>query len=402
MPRSSPTGAHDAMRSKNQQDVFELIHRHGPISRAEIATRLQLSPAAITNITADLIARQLIYEARSAEPGGVGRRAILLEVAYDGASVAGIKLSNVGLTCALTNLNAEVLVTVEHPLGSTEPDDVLDAVDAALADLRREAAKAGHPSDIAALGISLPGLVDRDGATVRHSPLLGWERVPIGAMLAERLAMPVVIENDVNALALSEAWFGHGILHPSFLVVTLGRGVGLGIVIDGVLYRGPNGGAGEFGHVPLDPNGPASRQTARGTVEAFLADEALLEDARGRGAPLEAGARPEALIRLAADGDPAARATFDAAGAVLGHALGILVNIFAPTLLVLSGEGMRAAPLLLPEATRVLRDTAFGDLGRQVELIVDPWGDDAWARGAAALAASRHLVDAAARTGGDD
>ncbi|MFO7546491.1 MAG: ROK family transcriptional regulator [Trueperaceae bacterium] len=400
MPRSTPTGAHDAMRSKNQQDVFELIHRHGPISRAEIAARLQLSRAAITNITAELIGRQLIYEARAAEPGGVGRRAILIDVVYDGAAVAGIKLSNSGLTCALTNLNAEVLVTVEQPLSSTEPDVVLNAVEAALSRLREAAAKGGHPTEVAALGISLPGLVDVDGGTVRHSPLLGWTHTPIGSLLEERLGMPVVIENDVNALALGEAWFGHGILHPTFLVVTLGRGVGLGIVIDGALFRGPNGGAGEFGHVPLDPNGPVSSHSARGTVEAFLADDALLADAHRRGAPLPDGSRPEDLVRLAEEGNAPARASLEAAGAMLGRALGIIVNLFAPTLVVLSGEGMRAAPFLIPEAKRVLRDTAFGDLGDQVELVVDAWGDDTWARGAAALAASRHLVEAAARTGG--
>lgn len=401
MPRSTPTGARDAMRSKNQQDVFELIHRQGPISRAEIAARLRLSPAAITNITAELISRQLIYEARSAEAGGVGRRAILLDVAYDGVTVAGIKLSNAGLTCALTNLNAEVLVTALQPLSSTEPDVVLRAVEDALSKLRAAASKDGRPTEVAALGISLPGLVDVDGATVRHSPLLGWNRVPIGSLLEDRLGMPVVVENDVNSLALGEAWFGHGILHPTFLVVTLGRGVGLGIVIDGQLFRGPNGGAGEFGHVPLDPNGPVSNHSARGTVEAFLSDDALLADARERGAPLPDDAGPDDLVRLADEGDASARATLAAAGAMLGRALGILVNLFAPTLVVLSGEGMRAVSFLLPEATRVLRDTAFGDLADQVDLVVDRWGDDAWARGAAALAARRHLVEAAARTGGD-
>jgi len=331
----------------------------------------------------------------------VGRRAILLDVVYDGAAVAGIKLSNAGLTCALTNLNAEVLVTVDHPLSSTEPAVVLDGVEAALSKLRAVAAKDGHPTDVAALGISLPGLVDVDGATVRHSPLLGWNRVPIGPLLAERLGMAVVVENDVNSLALGEAWFGHGILHPTFLVVTLGRGVGLGIVINGQLFRGPNGGAGEFGHVPLDPNGPVSSHSARGTVEAFLADDALLTDARERGVPLPDDASPEDLVRLADEGDALAVATLASAGAMLGRALGILVNLFAPTLVVLSGEGMRASSILIPEAKRVLHDTAFGDLGHQVELVVDRWGDDAWARGAAALAASRHLVEAAARTGGD-
>src|SRR5690606_7730126 len=115
--------------------------------------------------------------------------------------------------------------------------------------------------------------------------------------------------------------------------------------------------------------------SARGTVEAFLSDDALLADARERGAPLPDDAGPDDLVRLADEGDASARATLAAAGAMLGRALGILVNLFAPTLVVLSGEGMRAVSFLLPEATRVLRDTAFGDLADQVDLVVDRWGD---------------------------
>ena len=114
-------GSRDAMRAQNQRDVFQEVHRRGPISRADIANALHLSPATVTNITADLIARGLLFEAREAVATGVGRRAILLEVDYDRARVAGVKLSNVGITCAVTNLNAEVQETAAASLGDTEP-----------------------------------------------------------------------------------------------------------------------------------------------------------------------------------------------------------------------------------------------------------------------------------------
>src|SRR5690625_171407 len=225
MRRSNPAGVRDLMRARNQREVFEEVHRLGQVSRAEIAANLHLSPATVTNITSDLIARGLLFEAREAEGGGVGRRAILLEVNYDHGEVAGAKLSNAGITCAVTNLNAEVKRTGFRELRSTEPAVVVEAVAGLLEEM--------EVGDLAALGISLPGTVDQDGNRVTYSPLLGWQDVPVAQLLEERLTVPVTVENDVNALAMGEAWFGYGRGHDSFLVVTLGRGVGLGIVLDG-------------------------------------------------------------------------------------------------------------------------------------------------------------------------
>lgn len=393
MNRTTPAGARDAMRARNQREVFEEVHRRGPISRAEIAANLHLSPAAVTNISAELIARGLLFEAREAQTGGVGRKAILLEVDYSLARVAGIKVSPTAITCAITNLGAKVEATATRALSETSPDTVVEGIGSMLEEM--------DALDVAALGVNLPGAVADDGATVRHSPLLGWRSVPIGQLLERRLGVPVTVENDVNALALAEAWFGYGRGHADFLALTLGRGVGLGIVIGGEVYRGPRGGAGEFGHVILDPAGPETEHARRGSLEAFLSDDALLRSARALGISVAEAASPEALTELATAEDPRANEVFTRAGEVLGRALCILVNVFAPTLIVLSGEGMRAGGLLMPHARRVLEGTAFGDLGRDVELIVDTWGDDAWARGAAGLAASRYLVGEASRTGGE-
>ncbi len=388
--------AKDDVRRLNQSAVFQIVHRHGPVSRVDIAAQLNLSPAAVTNITSDLIERGLVFEARKADRGGVGRRRVLLEIAYDAAYVAGIKVSNAGLTCALTNLNAEVVHAAGRPLASTEPGAVVDAIEAAFSDL---AAAVGRP--LAALGVNLPGLVDADRQTVRHSPLLGWSQVPLGQLLHDRLGVSVVVENDVNALALAEAWFGRGREHDGFLVVTLGRGVGLGIIINGEVYRGPHGGAGEFGHVLLDPSGPATRFAAPGTVEAFLSDDALVREARHRIAGFPEDGSADLVGELAQRGDADAAAVIADAGRALGRALSILVNVFAPSLIVLSGEGMRAADVMLPTVREELRRLAFGDLADRVELAIESWGDDAWARGAAALAASRYLTESAMSARGD-
>lgn len=381
------------MRARNQRDVFEAVHRNGPIARAEIANQLGLSPAAVTNITGELISRGLLFEVRAAEAEGVGRKAILLGVNYGAKRVAGVKVSQTSITCAVTHLNAEVLATSTHDLTDTAPGTVVAAISRGLAEL--------GATDVAALGVDLPGAVADDGKTVRYSPLLGWEQVPIGAMLTQHLGLPVIVENDVNALALAEGWFAYGRGHPDFLTVTLGRGVGLGIVVGGEIYRGPRGGAGEFGHVVLDPMGPATEHARRGSIEAYLSDDGIVRSARHEGITADEASTASDLTLLARNGDARAIAVFEAAGDHLGRALALLVNIFAPTLIVLSGEGMRAADFLLPTARAAVLDYSFGDLGRATELVVDTWGDDAWARGAAGLAASRYLLDEASRTGGE-
>lgn len=389
----APATARDAVRSSNQNAVLQAVHRYGPISRKAVAERLRLSPAAITSITSDLIDRGLVFEAREADRGGVGRRAILLEVNYDLAYVAGIKLSNSAITSAATKLDAVPLETLHALIADTSPTHVIKAVVKEF-----QALEAGLDKPIQTLGLNLPGIVDLDQRTVRYSPLLGWAQVPLGHLLEDELGIPVLVENDVNALALAEAWFGHGRDHDSFLVVTLGRGVGLGIVLAGDVYRGPSGGAGEFGHVLLDPDGPATQHAKPGTLEAYLSDDGLLREARARLTAFSPDDSSERLVELAQAGDPEALATYRDAGAVLGRALSMLIDIFAPTLIVLSGEGMRASTFIVPAARESMFEHSFGDLGDRVELVVAPWGDDTWARGAAGLAASRFLVDAAMDT----
>lgn len=373
------------IRFVNQRAVIDAIHRNGQISRSDLAIELRLSASAITAITAPFVDEGLVFEAELGTTTTVGRKPILLEINYDHAYVFGAKVTSHSVITALTNLRAEGGATRIDPLPDLEVETVTRTIASAAQALRTEAGLPPHK--VIGIGVNLPGIVDHATGTVRHSPLLGWYGVPFGDHLHERLGLPVLVENDVNALAAAQAWFGHGHAHRAFLVVTLGRGVGLGIVIDGALYRGPRGGAGEFGHSVVTQGGD--------TLESQLSDSALLERVRARTHALTADADAEALTRLAAAGDPVALGVLHDAGELLGVALANLVNIFAPSLIVLGGEGMRNAPYLMERALRTLGTYAFGDLAEHLEVVVDAWGDDAWARGAAGLAAARFLQEAA-------
>jgi predicted NBD/HSP70 family sugar kinase len=201
-------------------------------------------------------------------------------------------------------------------------------------------------------------------------------------LLEERLGSSVVIENDVSALTLAERWFGSGAGLSDFVVVTLGRGVGLGMVLDGRLYRGGKGAGGEFGHISVDETGPLCDCGKRGCLEALVGEQALtnqLVDAFATSISLAEGAERARM------GDTAAMAIFARAGDTLGVALAGIVNLLNPTRIIVGGEGVHTLDLLLPSMRAALATHCFDGLYDDLELIVEPWGDDAWARGAAGL-----------------
>jgi len=389
---SSSAFARQRIRSLNQSAVINAIHRNGRISRTDLAAELRLSPAAITALTAPLIEGGLVMEAAVGISASVGRKPILLGINYDHAMVLGVKVMNQGIIAALTNLNAEVQAVHNEPIADTGVATVIKAIKRATEVLAPETGAAG--ANLIGMGVNLPGIVDHQAGSVRHSPLLGWYQVPFAAALRDEIGLPALIENDVNALAAAHAWFGHGRGHEAFLVVTLGRGVGLGIVIGGALHRGPRGGAGEVGHTLCTPLGARVMSGETTTLEERLGDAGLIAQARRLLPGLPEDLDADGLSAMAAAGTEVVLDLLHDAGSCLGSAIGDLVNVFAPSLVILGGEGLRNAAYLLPALRKALEKRTFGDLGEGLELIVDTWGDDAWARGAAGVAAARFLEEA--------
>jgi predicted NBD/HSP70 family sugar kinase len=238
------------------------------------------------------------------------------------------------------------------------------------------------PAPLLGLGLGVSGVVDAASGSV-ESPLLRWHDVPLASLLEQRLDVPVFVDNDVNTLAVSERLYGRGRGAQNFLTVTIGRGVGLGIVAAGDIYRGHAGGAGELGHTTAVPDGPPCSCGKRGCLEAVVADPALEAEARSEGLIGPEGGI-ERLRALADDGDPRARAVFERAGHVLGRAVGNAVTMLGPELVLVSGEGTQAWSHLADAFEATFRETVFGPLsGIRVE--VDPWDDAKWAVGAATL-----------------
>lgn len=378
MPRQL-IGNRDLIRAINRSSVLNTIKSNGPLSRTEVSRRTGLSAATITTIVTELIEKNLIFEKEEGNSSG-GRRPILLALNPRGGFVLGAKLTEDYISVALTDLKATILARRTIPLKNTTQDTVLASFCQVVNDILET--ERIDRTRFYGVGVGLAGIVDTERGLLRQSPIFGWEQIPIAQLLQDCLEAPVYIDNDVNTLTLTELWFGRGQGIDNFLTVTIGRGVGLGIVLDGKLYTGAHGGAGEFGHTVVVPNGRVCACGNRGCLEMYISDPALVLQANDLGLQIH---NPEELVSLADSGNPHAQALLAEAGDLLGRSLASLTNILVPQLIILSGEGVRVGNWLFEPMRKALRTYTMPALARDFEVEIDLWDEYAWARGAAGL-----------------
>jgi glucokinase len=234
------------------------------------------------------------------------------------------------------------------------------------------------------VGVGLPGPVDFATRSVVHPPNLpGWEVVPVASVLEERLGVPVAIENDANAVVLGEALFGAGRGHRVVLGLTLGTGIGGGLVIDGEVHRGATGTGTEIGHCPVRPGGRRCGCGARGCLEAYASATALVKRARRVLRPPPQSARDVAAA--ARRGDERALGLLEELGGYLGEGIASAVTLLDPDVVILAGGLAAASRFLMPTVRETVRERAFGG-ARRVRIVRHRLGDRAGILGAAASA----------------
>lgn len=362
--------------------VLALLGTAGPLSRTEIARRLDLSPASVTQLARELLGQGMIEEL-DRTPSRGGRPAQLLGLVGGAGRALGVKVAADHLVLVDVRLDGEVLGSWSRRFDATSPA-ALDRLTDAVAEVAEASWGDGHRSpSLLGVGVGVPGGVADQADGVVSAPTLGWSGLPVGARLRRRLDLPVLVENDVNALAAAERLYGRGRTHRDFLVLTIGWGVGAAIVTGGRVYRGAHGGAGEFGHVPVDPAGPVCACGNAGCLEALVGEAGLAATARARGI-LPTGGTVADLARAAAAGDRAAQAVYAEAGGLLGRATAGLVNIVDPEIVVVLGEGTGDWRFWRPGFDPALRAHLL-PARRDLPVEVEAWGDTSWAQGAAAL-----------------
>jgi len=239
-----------------------------------------------------------------------------------------------------------------------------------------------HQGHLLGVGVGLAGIIDPQTGLCRVSPHNGWRDVPFAKLLEDELGCIVYLDNNVNTLTRIEQLYGVGQHVRDFLVITIGRGIGMGIVANGQVYRGAHGGGGEFGHMVIDPDGLACGCGNQGCLETFVAEPWLLHRARERGLDV---AEADDLIAAAQAGNAVALEVLAGAGRVLGQAMASVVNLLNPRLIIISGEGVRAGDFMFAPMREAAYRHMFAQLAEDVEIRIEPLSDDTWARGAASL-----------------
>jgi transcriptional regulator of PTS gene len=383
--RTSP--AND-QRENGRQHVFDAIRQAGRIARIDIARETQVSPATVTAITSELLSAGLIEEITpEGDRTGAkrGRPRVALKVRGAAHLIAGIKISDRSATVILVDFEGQTVGEYDHEL----PGPVMSAeemVDLVMRALAGACAAAGrHVSEISGVGLGLAGLIDATRNFVHWSPSLDQRNVELGRMLSDAMPVPFYMDNDANLVAKAEQLFGEARNVSDFIVITIEQGVGMGIVIDGKIYRGERGCGAEFGHTKVQLDGALCRCGQRGCLEAYVGDYALLREANIRGS-----AQPEddlsALYARAKAGDAMARSIFDRAGRMFAMGLANVINIFDPSLVILSGEQMTFDFLYASDVLDRVKSSVVQVDAPLPEIRVHKWGDLMWAKGAAACA----------------
>ena len=361
----------------NRSAILAHLGAHGPASRADLARALSVSPALMTSLTKDLLADGLLVELEHSPSQG-GRPARMLGLVSSAGRAIGVKVVADHVAFVEVGIDGAVKCSASEPFDASARTFLAD-----LTELLRRFIAGGSHERLLGIGVGVPGSVDSQGNGVVDAPQLGWQQVPLGSTLRREFALPVLVENNVNALAVAERLYGVGRQFQNFLVVTIGTGVGAGIVVDGVVLRGNAGSAGEIGHIPVTEDGPLCACGNRGCLETFIGEAALVREARDQGVIGERSGM--SALRSAADaGDPGATAIFSRAGHRLGRALAGIIHTLDPEIVIVLGEGTAAWTHWSFGFEPALRSSLMQSR-RGIAVAVETWQDESWAQGAAAI-----------------
>ena len=384
----------DSRRARNRGRVVGALREAGAASRAELARRTGLSRTTVASVVAELERGGVLVESADeagASPRG-GRPPRLLSFSRSAGAAIGIDFGQRHLRVAASDLSHAILAESERPMLTEEPaESGLAAAVELVEEVLREAEVSR--ADVVGVGLGLPGPIDRRSGRVGSSSILpGWVGVRAAEELGSRLGLPVEVDNDANLGALAELHWGAAEGHGNAAYLKVATGIGAGLIIDGRLFHGSGGMAGEIGHTIVDEHGPVCRCGKRGCLETLAGTPALVELLRPR---LGRSIRTAELLELAASGDSACRRVIADAGRHIGMAVATLCDLLNPELIVVGGELSRAGDLLLDPLREQVHRNSIPATARDVEIVASMLGPRAELLGALALV----LADPGARDG---
>lgn len=341
------------VRDTNEMRFLHLIRNNQPVSRAELVKATGLRAGTVSVVINRMLRAGFILEGEEAPSSG-GRRATYLQVNAERAYALGISIGVRETAYLVSDFNGRVL-TEKTIRTEDEPEAFLSRLSL---DIEQHIESRYPQKRPEAVGVSIPGLVDREEGRLVVSPNLGWGDTPVRALLERHLELPVFVENDANAAALSELWYGSfdALSGHSLVFVLVVEGVGTGVILNGELHVGTRIGLGGFGHMQVDPHGPMCSCGNAGCWEAIASDEATVaryfNSVSGRSGKVRS---VQDVVSLAHDGDPEARQVLLETARYLGQGMRGLAQGLAPEVIVVGGEITRMWSLIEPVLDRELQ-----------------------------------------------
>ncbi|HWU10568.1 MAG TPA: ROK family transcriptional regulator [Streptomyces sp.] len=375
-------GSQTSLHRANLERVVRAVRMAGSLTQAEIARSTGLSAATVSNIVRELKDGGTV-EVTPTSAGG--RRARSVSLSGDAGIVIGVDFGHTHLRVAIGNLAHQVLAEESEPLDV----DASSAQGFGRAEqlVNRLIETTGiSPGKVIGVGLGVPGPIDVESGTLGSTSILpGWTGINPGQELAGRLGVPVYVDNDANLGALGELVWGGGRGVRDLAYIKVASGVGAGLVIDGHIYRGPGGTAGEIGHITLDESGPVCRCGNRGCLETFTAARYVLPLLKPSHGP---DLTMERMVQLAREGDPGCRRVIGDVGRHIGSGVANLCNLLNPSRVVLGGSLAEAGELVLGPIRDSVSRYAIPSAARQLSVLPGALGGRAEVLGALALVLS--------------
>ena len=382
---SERSGSLESLRERNRARVLDAMRELGVASRAAIARHTGLSRSTVSSLVSELQAAGLVVDRRDGrEPQEKtsGRPPLLIALDRSAGIAVGIDFGKRHLAVAAADLSHTILAESrrEMPEGYDSRSGLDDAT--VLVDEVLDSAGVDRGSVIG-VGMGLPGPINLETGTVGSSAILpGWVGMQVAEQMSERLGLPVLVDNDANLGALSELHWGAGRGSSNLAYLKVSTGIGAGLVIDGRLFRGAGGTAGEIGHTMIDETGPICRCGSRGCLETLAAGPAIVDVLRPS---IGEDLGIEQVLAQATNGDTGCRRAIGDAGRYIGSALADLCNLVNPQRIVVGGSIGTVGDVLLDPMRETLRHRAIPSAGDDVEIVPSALGDRAELLGAVAL-----------------
>jgi predicted NBD/HSP70 family sugar kinase len=367
-------GSFKNMKKQNQKNILTLIKNEGGISRAQIADKLEVSRATVTNIVRELIKLKLVRESKMGKSRG-GRRPMLLKLNSEGAYVIGIEWGIEAVKAVLLNFEAEIILEDQIRPQEYSLEEYKNNTFTLIEKYKKEV---DASSKIIGIGLGIHGLVDPEKGKSIFTPHFNWGEVDIKSILAEKYDYPIFIDNDVRMMAAGEIWQDR----EDFIFINTGSGIGAALVFKAELHYGNNYAAGEFGHMKITDDGPMCRCGKKGCLEALSSKESIISRYQ-KLKELKSEINFDQIMENYQKGENEALIVINDALKYFGRAISDLVNILNPEAVIIGGLFAEYEEMLIKPLYQIVKEESLAEAVKDLKILTAYYQEFAGAAGAA-------------------